>query len=112
MTDDEAYALGRRLVACKGFRVLPGMRDMQGRYWVPSELFYWWNEHHTPDVRDPATRGCLLELVREAWNNPVVNIAVFLTGRVLRFSTLPRIDRVGGCASEAEALVAALEAAP
>ncbi len=80
MTDDEAHALGRRLVACRGFRPMRGMRDTQGNTWVQSELFRWWNDHHTPDVRDPATMGCVLALL--------------------------------GREPEAEALVAALEAAP
>jgi hypothetical protein len=62
MTNEEAYALGRRLVACKGFRPMRGMRDMQGGTWKQSELFRWWHDHHTPDVRDPATLGCLLAL--------------------------------------------------
>jgi hypothetical protein len=65
MTNEEAYALGRRLVACKGFRPMRGMRDMQGGTWKQSELFRWWHDHHTPDLTDPATLGCLLALYEE-----------------------------------------------
>jgi hypothetical protein len=63
-----------------------------------------------PDLDDPATLGCLLALVRRAWNDQRIN-------------TLPTTD--GGWAvadgdddwictgtTEAEALVGALEAAP
>ena len=54
-----------------------------------------WSEASTilPDLRDPATLGCLLALVREAWGNPRL-----------------RVSRPDG--SDAEALVYALEAAP
>ena len=87
MTDDEATALGKRLVACKGFRPMRGMLDMQGRTWDQSLLWRWSNEVDVPDLRDPATLGCVLALVREAWGDDAM-------------------------ISEVEALVAALEAAP
>ncbi len=109
MTEEEAHALGRRLVACKGFRPMRGMRDTQGNTWVQSELFRWWNDHHTPDVRDPATRGCVLELVREAWGDPFMYLAPADGWYV---GNGARDGMAGGGATEAEALVAALEAAP
>lgn len=63
--------LGRRLVACKHFRPMRGMRDVQGRTWDESLLWRWENRCDVPDLTDPATLGCLLALVREAWGNPL-----------------------------------------
>lgn len=66
-----------------------------------------------PDLTDPATVGCLLALVREAWGCPHLSV-VGTPGDW-------RIDAEGGPVgirdlhsyrSEAEALVLALEAAP
>jgi len=58
-----------------------------------------------PDLTDPATLGCLLALVREAWGD-----------RYLCASLSPRklwmVDGWSLHDTEAEALVAALEAAP
>ena len=91
--------LGRRLVACKHFRPMRGMRDVQGRSWDDSLLWRWNSAIDVPDLRDPATVGCLLAMVREAWGDPTL---------CTRFA-----DGVwnGGYSTEAEALVAALEAA-
>jgi hypothetical protein len=67
-----------------------------------------------PDLTDPATLGCLLALVREAWREPTLCVAWAGGGwyvvQLIRRSVdaLRWIDT----ATEAEALVAALEAAP
>lgn len=116
MTDAEAEALGRRLVACKGFRVMRGMLDMQGRTWGRDLLWRWRNDLDVPDLRDPATLGCVLALVREAWGQKAVTSFWGYYWEVDYAHTI--IDEcmdheqlgVGG--TEAEALVAALEAAP
>lgn len=116
MTDTEAEALGKRLVACRHFRPLRGMLDMQGRTWDTSLLWRWNSAVDVPDLRDPATLGCVLALVREAWEDEGV-------GAVCQFVGLANGGRMwsligdGGefgsyHTSEAEALVAALEAAP
>ena len=69
-----------------------------------------------PDLTDPATLGCLLALVREAWGNPdfgTQRVGVLADGSpewVVR-DYLGAAAQVYG-AGEAGALVAALEAAP
>ena len=109
MTDTEAEALGKRLVACRHFRPLRGMLDMQGRTWDTSLLWRWSNVCDVPDLRDPATLGCLLALVREAHGRCCYTQTVGGYWTVQHGDT----DDAWGdhCATEAEALVAALEAA-
>ena len=131
MTPDELRALADRAVACRHFRPLPGMRDLQGRTWTP-DLLWRWHPHDRPDLSDPATLGCLLALVREAWRCPTVYVRQGTTRRVsdgviawevcnlwldaeaCRALGVDRQGSVGswGHGSEAEALVAALESAP
>jgi len=77
-----------------------------------------------PDLDDPATLGCLLALVRQAygrmmyvrwWDNPQPDMSGQSRARCEVVDTLGR-NRLAGARtfypSEAEALVAALEAAP
>lgn len=120
MSEEEADALGARLAACPKFRPLPGLRDMQGRTWEQSLLWRWSPEVDRPDMREPATLGIVLALVREAWEphrgiDPVCS--------TMQWSGMWGVGaRCGAegfaaivlptCPSEAEALVAALEAAP
>ena len=132
MTDTEAEALGKRLVACRHFRPLRGMLDMQGRTWDTSLLWRWSNVCDVPDLRDPATLGCVLALVREAWRCPTIYVRQSTTRRVsdgviawevcdlyldaeaCRALGVSCEGSVGswGHGSEAEALVVALERAP
>lgn len=70
MTDLET--LGRRLVACRHFRPMRGMRDLQGRTWDEALLWRWSNEFDVPDLSDPATVGCVLAMVRKAYGAPRV----------------------------------------
>jgi len=70
MTEEEATALGKRLVACRHFRPMPGLKDMQGRTWDDSLLWRWNPEVDVPDLRQPASMGILLACVREAWRDP------------------------------------------
>ncbi len=65
--------LAERAVACAAWRWMPGMRWTVGADW--GRLL---DEQDRvlagalPDLDDPATRGCLLALVRQAWpDHPV-----------------------------------------
>lgn len=119
MTPEEIDALAVRLVACKHFRPMPGMRDLQGRTWTPDLMWRWNRTIDRPDLSDPATMGCLLALVRKAWGEfgmeTFVRQLVGGTARSPCWVAQMR-NRFGwNCyegTTEAEALVAALEAAP
>ena len=69
MNDEEIHALGRRSVACKGFRWLPGMKAL-GSFRVVESVVPMMFPVDTPDLSDPATLGCLLALVTEAYYDP------------------------------------------
>lgn len=124
-------ALGVRALACKGWRWREGMLGLSVKsssrsIWIrvvdpPNDD----TNECWPDFRDPATLGCLLALVREAWNDPTLGVSAARGGRS---------GRPAGCwhfhgrkphrrgfgrrftgdffFAEASALVAALEAAP
>ena len=98
------YALAKRAVACKAWRWLPGMRapDADGSAYP-----------FLPDLTDPATLGCLLAMVRKAWGDPLICIAVDNTGCGWWLDGWAD-SRVPSKLhdTEAEALLAALEAAP
>lgn len=123
--------LGRRAVACKHWRWMPGMlllphvdgceccedRNFPRRAARLPAVFT--TDIDLPDLSDPATLGCLLHLVRKAWSD-----ADLSADRVSRaHDKLPDVwqvyvfhesgvkDVLSG-RSEIEALVAALEAAP
>ena len=144
MTPEElrrrAVALGRRAVACRRWRWMPGMRirgidklcvgvtankgcpmyrDGYGNYDFVS--------HAEPDLTDPATLGCLLALVREAypkhtlWVAPVcvedpLDDTEFILDEPRAFTVMGSsevscyVTGLGRGRTEAEALVAALEA--
>ena len=127
---EEHIALARRAVVCKGWRWMPGMRWVndpakpltsegdEGRH----EYGYTPPKYGIPDLTDPATLGCLLALVREAWGCAVVTSPDYdyddeearqgetVTG--WRAVETVRWMTVGEGVTEAEALVVALEAAP
>ena len=113
MTPDELRALADRAVACRHWRPMAGMRDLQGRTWTP-DLLWRWHPHDRPDLSDPATLGCLLALVREAWGDKRTAVKWWEPeGCAYYAHPLDTWQRPTTLfASEAEALVAALEAAP
>lgn len=131
-------ALAHRAVACPGWRWMPGMAvtfdgvlgrirngangsnflavDASQHRWIsigaavtkqaesPPDL---------PDLSDPATLGCLLALVREAWGQ---RISVVPLAQGAQWHALKERNAGGGLvagsgSTEAAALVAALEAA-
>lgn len=138
--------LGRRAVSCKAWRWMPGMMaaesadrvliattravtvdciDGNAGYCagacaakferIPLSMF-----SETPDLRDPATLGCLLALVREAWGNPLMFVTWTTSGWLvvsrshkdpapLRCQMPEMVMRKD---TEAAALLDALEAAP
>ena len=125
---DEMTVLGKRAVACPKWRLMPGMLTDEGRrvmhVW-PDDLGIKWSHlldnrvvrdaDALPDLTDPATLGCLLALVREAWG--------MSTGITVSYSFDEGLWGVSWCGAthggwcgrgktEAEALVAALESAP
>lgn len=142
--------LGRRAVACEGWRWMPGMLaagppgprgglktarvegvldggdgpprcvDFHGRR-VPAHYVCQCDEDQVvPDFRDPATLGCLLALVREAWpgchaepNGAATWDGVDEAERGSWWAVYACVShrRIAAGATEAEALVAALEAA-
>lgn len=121
MSPDELRALADRVVACRHWRPMRGMRDLQGRTWTP-DLLWRWHPHDRPDLSDPATVGCLLALVREAWRCAMITSPDYdydqeeaRQGETVigwRAVETVRWVTVGEGVSEAEALVVALEAAP
>jgi hypothetical protein len=127
----EMVALGRRAVACRGWRWLPGMLTLDGlrvcrvepeAAWHPQgseEVWRFQAGTAIPDLSDGPTRGALLDLVREAWGDPTIHMHALPGGRWRPISATHGqwtwgglLDRYPDPATEAEALVAALEAAP
>ena len=128
MTED-LIKLGQRAVACRGWKWMPGMRTLDAMRvihdpdrwpdrpcairegtWIDTALPRPLADD-LPDLADAATIGCLLALVRKAWGDPTMSV---------HFSDTADWWEVQGhrwapgkpADTEAEALVAALEAAP
>ena len=138
----EQTELAKRAIACKGFRWVPGMLAVRVRSPVffsegvdPSHLVgrsYRVTEvrestvhcageaflktllNFAPDLTDPATLGCLLALVREAWGMPTGITVSYSSDEDLWGVSWSGATHGGWCGrgkTEAEALVAALESA-
>ncbi len=117
MTPD-IEALGRRALACSGRRWMPGMLHRNWRNFTrvtEEHADYRWDGW--PDLSDPATLGCMLALVAEAYGVTLDDVHVVRTTGMVWSVWIFRADdssyRVATHEpSRAEALVAALEAAP
>lgn len=136
MNETTKHDLARRATAAMqrlGLEMRPGMRATWSddsrparRYGEPGETGGWVSDYSgkerdrtdddaLPDLDDAPTRACVLELVREAHNNPEIFLEPFYSahvGRRIWGAVEPNAgDYIGRGATEAEALVAALEAA-
>lgn len=133
MTDDEARALGERWVKAGGgygqgwlvqevaYGTTARLVWKDADHWhaaTAAGAFFAWlrirHEHMTdrlPDLRDPATRGAALEVVRERWARPIFLMPDDALCRSWGAYT-PGVEpeQVAEGDSEAAALVAALEA--
>lgn len=118
MTPAESEA-ARRAVGSKRFRWMPGMfwavppsgaPDDDGDFGRVSYSVRSVPAAAIPDLADPATRGCLLELVREAWRDPDAYVLPDEDHWVVMLSAVEAPLFEGG--TEAAALALALEAAP
>jgi hypothetical protein len=120
---EEQIALARRAVACKGWRWMPGMLhgtvaggELRVCYRM-GDLTLYLDADRVPDLTDPATLGCLLALVREAHEDECACVFPIDYGPggvrwVARLTAGGRDMTQQVHVSEAEALVAALEATP
>ena len=112
----EQEQIARRAVACKGWRWMPGMRwwteDDRGRLDDFQPEYMGRPSDALPDLTDPATMGCLLALVRGAWGQDDLGAFRVIVGQWCAEVT-PQEGQHHAFygSSEAEALVAALEAA-
>lgn len=134
--NDALTAAAERLVSLPGFRWMPGMVDTNGNRFVgdtetaePLSIFVTWLvgvaeggekvPYALPDLTDPATLGCVLAMVREAWKRPGVHVRVIrpIQGLHKNKDTFYQAwDEFAGvlverAATEAECLVNALAAA-
>lgn len=129
----EIIQLGRRLASCKYFRFIDGMLTLcniriieGGKDYVighrpgPTEDGGGWIdtldiEEIYPDLSDWATKGCVLQLIREAWKDPEAHFFLGAAGWVLmsgesRVADITYPSPAGR--NEEEAMVNAMEAAP
>jgi hypothetical protein len=119
---EEQIALAKRVVACRCWRFMGGMlvADAIGKQRVYDDVAgepYWSADGWLPDLTDPATLGCLLALVREAWGDECTCVLPvdYGPGGVMWVCQLTAGGRSltnRHWATEAEALVNSLEAAP
>lgn len=80
----KTFELAKRAVTCKNWKWMPGMRYTTDR-WLegfdrvidqPDRAAFadWLRKGRIPELSDPATIGCLLDLVRKAWPIAPANV--------------------------------------
>lgn len=104
----EMQELAKRAVACDHWRWMPGMLTLEG-YRLDNDG-WGWHAGGLPDLTDPATVGCLLALVRSAWNLPSVCVVQWPEQNkwIFPFRLAPGFEPIAVGESEAAALVNAL----
>ena len=126
---EDIEQLARRVIACKRWGWMPGMLSKNGLRIVRRDfdgyvVGYYENMSYIaecvpgtlPDLTDPATLGCLLALVREAWG-PEATVSVNISGfwavggaRIQTGKSAGHTINLGiWKLTEVEAIVAALE---
>ena len=129
---EDIEQLARRVIACKRWRWVPGMlsnKDLRVTRCDDDGYVVGYYENMSyiaecvpgtlPDLTDPATLGCLLALVREAWG-PEATVSVNISGfwavggaRIQKGKSAGHTINLGiWKATELDALVSALEVAP
>lgn len=113
MKIEETQELSMRAVACKGWRWLPGMADTWGGRVREGDGID--RIKALPNLNDPATLGCLLQLVREANSDQCACVFPIDYGPAgvmwqVRLTANGRQVTDRHYTTEAGALVAALEA--
>jgi len=115
--NDKFIELAKRAVACRNWKLISGMRLIRESGWgepasqrVPCTIPNGGYPNWLPDITDPATIGCLLALVREAWDMPylVVNTNSVMCEDWYIF--IASLDKMFHGYTEAEAIILALEA--
>jgi len=111
LVTEELNAKWRELLAVNRTWWWPGMLVQDGDRYTEESRYP--RSVRVPDWRDPATLGCLLAMVRKAWGDDEIYFGSSLNTKRKRWSWVMRgVDRIGQGDTEAEALLAALEAAP
>lgn len=118
----EYVELSKRLMKTKWFKWLPGMATYTpmsytspicGRItYDENDINHLWRADTLPDLRDPATLGCLLYLVRKAWEMPTGIVVSYSSDDGLWGVSWSGATHSGWCGrgkTEAEALVLSLE---
>lgn len=116
-------AVGKHWRWVAGMQSSHGARYLGGDCWVDKGaggvVYADANDGELPDLDDPATLGCLLALVREAWGDDGITTSCTRCGggtgwSVHRSSPVNGVSALVPVLSESEAtvLICALEAAP